>query len=236
MKSAMPQYQVVKSHIINGIRQGRWTVGQQIPSEIELAKKFRLSRMTANRAIRELTADGLLQRIQGKGTFVNDTPALASVLRIQCIGDEIKVRGNEYSCRVVSLRKTILTAVQQANLPLPVGVQVAASTIIHFENLIPLQVEDRLVNLALAPEYLEQDFTQFTPHYYLTQIAPCTRGEHRIQACIPDPRMQRWLAMELGEPCLRIHRTTWTGPTVACSAVLTHPGNRYQLQTVVQSS
>lgn len=233
MKSATPGYQIVKSHIINGIRARRWAVGQQIPSEIELAKKFSISRMTANRAIRELTADGLLERIQGKGTFVSDTPALSSVLRIGCIADEIRERGNQYSCRVVSLRRTVMTVAQRSELPLPVGAEVAMSTIIHFENSVPLQVEERLVNLAVAPDYLNQDFTQMTPHRFLTRWAPCTRGEHRILACLPEARMQRWLAMESDQPCLRIFRTTWTGATVASSAVLTHPGNRYQLQTAV---
>lgn len=236
MKASSPHYQTVKSHIIDGIRSGRWSAGERIPSETALAREFGLSRMTANRAVRELAADGILERVQGKGTFVVEAQPLTSVLQIRSIADEIKARGNNYSARVVSVRLVVVTSSIQQRMWLPVGSQVASSTVIHFENEIPLQVEQRLVNPVLAPDYTSQDFSATTPHDYLTSLAPFSRGEHTIEACWPESRMLRWLQLDSGEPCLRIHRTTWVGSTVASNAILTHAGSRYQLRTSLTSA
>lgn len=232
MKAVAPHYQAIKTHLVDGIRAGRWKVGERVPSETELAREFGLSRMTANRAVRELASEGVLQRIQGKGTFVAEAQPLTSVLEIRSIADEVAARGNHYSARVVSLRTVEVTAVIHERMQLPIGSEVAASTVIHFENSIPLQVEQRHVNLAIAPQYAQQDFKNTTPHAYLSGIAPLTRGEHHIEACLPDSRMAKWLQVEPTDPCLRITRTTWVDRTTASTAVLTHAGSRYRLTTV----
>lgn len=231
MTTAIPHYQAIKSHIVEGIRAGRWSAGQKIPSETELARNFGLSRMTANRAVRELAAEGVLERVQGKGTFVLESPPLQSVLKIRSIAEEVRTRGFEYAARVVSLRESRVSAMLATRMSLPVGSPLWSSIVIHFENASPLQVEQRWVHPAVAPNYLDQDFQQQTPHDYLTQVAPLTRGEHTIEACFPDRRLMRWLEVSEQEPCLRIVRTTWVKQSVASFAVLTHAGSRYQLQT-----
>lgn len=53
---------------------------------------------------------------------------------------------------------------------------------VHFENEIPVQIEDRCVNAAVVPDYLHQDYTVTTPHDYLSLIAPLTEGEHIVEA------------------------------------------------------
>ena len=53
---------------------------------------------------------------------------------------------------------------------------------VHFENEVPVQIEDRCVNAAVVPDYLLQDYTATTPHDYLSLIAPLTEGEHIVEA------------------------------------------------------
>lgn len=65
-----PLYQQIKSLILNGLRLGEWKPGEAIPSEMELAARFRVSQGTVRKAIDELAAENLLVRRQGKGTFV----------------------------------------------------------------------------------------------------------------------------------------------------------------------
>ena len=65
-----PLYQQIKSLILNGLRLGEWKPGEAIPSEVELAARFRVSQGTVRKAIDELAAENLLLRRQGKGTFV----------------------------------------------------------------------------------------------------------------------------------------------------------------------
>ena len=64
--SFSPLYQQIKSLLLNGLRLGEWKPGELIPSEIELATRFRVSQGTVRKAIDELAADNLLIRRQGR--------------------------------------------------------------------------------------------------------------------------------------------------------------------------
>ena len=77
----------------------------KIESEAELVAGLNVSRMTVNRALRELTAEGLLKRIQGRGTFVADRKPQAALLQIRSIAEEIRDRGGSYSCTVHLLQE-----------------------------------------------------------------------------------------------------------------------------------
>ena len=65
-----PLYQQIKSLILQSLQAGEWKPGDAIPSEMELAGRFRVSQGTVRKAIDELAAEHLLVRRQGKGTFV----------------------------------------------------------------------------------------------------------------------------------------------------------------------
>ena len=65
-----PLYQQIKGLILNSLRLGEWKPGEAIPSEMDLAARFRVSQGTVRKAIDELAAENLLIRRQGKGTFV----------------------------------------------------------------------------------------------------------------------------------------------------------------------
>ena len=65
-----PLYQQIKGLILQSLQAGEWKPGDLIPSELELAGRFRVSQGTVRKAIDELSADNLLVRRQGKGTFV----------------------------------------------------------------------------------------------------------------------------------------------------------------------
>ncbi len=65
-----PLYQQIKALLTRGLTLGDWKAGEALPSEPELANRFKVSQGTVRKALDALTADGLLVRRQGKGTFV----------------------------------------------------------------------------------------------------------------------------------------------------------------------
>ncbi|WP_083686133.1 GntR family transcriptional regulator [Rhodoferax koreense] len=65
-----PLYQQIKGLILQSLQAGEWKPGESIPSEMELAARYRVSQGTVRKAIDELAAENLLLRRQGKGTFV----------------------------------------------------------------------------------------------------------------------------------------------------------------------
>ncbi|WP_192457436.1 histidine utilization repressor [Musicola keenii] len=224
-----PIYLRVKQAIISQIRSGAWQAHQRIPSESELVNELGVSRMTINRALRELTSEGYLVRMQGVGTFVAEQKAYTALLEVHNIADEIAARGHRHSSRVIVLESLTADGDQAAQLEISPGQPLFHSQIVHYENDVPVQLELRYVNPSLAPDYLQQDFTRETPHSYLTRVAPLTAGEHRVEAVAAEAAQRDVLALGDHEPCLLIRRRTWHGSRVVTSARLLYPGSRYQL-------
>ncbi|AKH62068.1 histidine utilization repressor [Photorhabdus thracensis] len=225
-----PLYARVKQSIIEKIYTGEWKSNDRVPSEAELVKQFNCSRMTANRALRELTAEGLLVRLQGVGSFVAEPKGQSALFEIHSIADEISARSHQHRCKIVKLSELNADVKQAVELDIIAGTPIYQSIIVHYENDIPVQIEDRYVNAQAVPDYLQQDFTKLTPHDYLSIIAPLTEGEHIVEAIAGDPRSCKLLQIESGAPCLLISRRTWSTHYTVSSARLLFPGNRYKLK------
>jgi GntR family transcriptional regulator, histidine utilization repressor len=224
-----PLYQQVKDHILARIARGQLAEGDAVPSENELTRDLGISRMTAHRALRELTAEGVLRRVQGVGSFVAAPKPQSALLEIRNIAGEISQRGHRHSAIVQLLRRERADAATARALGLAKGAGFFHSLIVHCENDVPVQVEDRQVNPAFAPGYLAQDFTRTTPYEYLTALGPLDAAEHVIEAVLPDAPTQKLLQVRANEPCLLLTRRTWSNGIVVSRACLTHAGSRYRV-------
>ncbi|GAA1658646.1 histidine utilization repressor [Nonomuraea maheshkhaliensis] len=227
--ASAPAYERVKTLIATGVRSGRWTHGQQLPSEHQLVSALGLSRMTINRALRELTHEGLVVRRAGVGTFVAAPKAASALLQVRNIADDVRRHGHRHRTEVVYAREEPSGAADP-ELRAAAGPTVFRTLIVHFEDDTPIQLEDRLVNPAGAPHYLERDFSLQTPHAYLNEVAPLTRGEHIVEAVLADAAERRLLRIGRHEPCLLVRRRTWSGDVLVSAARLLHPGSRHRLE------
>ena len=222
-------YLRVKKFVTEQIAHGALKPGARVPSENELVRQFGLARMTVNRALRELAAEGVLERVAGSGTFVAEQRVHAHPLEVHSIAEEIRARGHEYRARVVTLESLSAPPEIAERCGVRAGAKLDHSVVVHYESAAPLQVEDRYVNPVVIPGYRKNDFTRVTPHDYLMRIAPLQRAEHTVRAVMPEPRIRRLLALAKTEACLLILRRTWAHDRIATVATLHHPGSRYEL-------
>jgi len=227
--SLQPLYLQVKRHILDNIGSGKWGRSMRVPSENDIVKSFGVSRMTANRALRELRDEGILVRIAGVGSFVADRQPHAHPLEIRGIADEIRQRGHVHRAEIVSLERIRAVAELAGDFGIAPRSELYCSVIVHFENDRPVQLEDRYVLPKLAPDYLKVDFSRTTPHDYLVEVAPLQEAEHLLRAVMPDERTRKLLAMKREEPCLLVIRRTWTAGQIASVARLYYPGSRYEM-------
>jgi len=225
----VPLYERVKRHILKGMQSGEWRDGSRLPSEYELMETLGASRMTVHRALREMSAAGMLRRVQGVGTFVRRETPRSALLEITDISEDIAARHHAHRTRIVALEAVRADAHLAAAFTLRPGAKLFRSEIVHYEDDVPVQLEERFVNPAFAPHYLKQDFTARTTSRYLQGIAPAAEVEHIIHAVTPDSWMQKLLEISATEPCLQLRRRTWVGEIPATSSALTHPGSRYSL-------
>ncbi|MGO7421723.1 histidine utilization repressor [Rhizobium ruizarguesonis] len=220
----------IKEQILAEIAEGKLQPGDRVSSESELVAAFGVSRMTANRALRELMFEGVLKRSAGIGTFVSPKHLDVDLLQIRNIADEILERGHTHQAIVVKAGLMKADANVADALELILGAEVMHSLIVHMENDRPIQVEERYVNPLVAPDYLSADFRSMTPHEYLTEVAPITAFEHIVQAVKPDPAIRKYLGLRKDHPCLRVFRRTWSGEAVVTCALLYYPGAQYRLE------
>jgi GntR family histidine utilization transcriptional repressor len=229
LPQAVARYLQVKDFILERIAGGTLRAGERVPSENELTRTLTVSRMTANRALRELAADGVLVRVAGVGTFVAEQRVHAHPLEVRNIADEIRARGHQYRVKVLTLDSLSASRELAERCGVKPGAQLDYSLLTHFEDAAPLQVEERYVNPQVAPGYLRNDFSRTTPHEFLIRVAPLQRAEHIVRALVPERRIRRLLRLEAGEACLLIMRRTFSHGRIASVADLYHPGSRYEL-------
>lgn len=224
----IPIFQRIKDYLLGEINAGRWKEGDVIPSEQALVKQFGVSRMTVNRAVRELTAEQVLTRRQGSGTYVAPQKVQATLVEIRSIADEVRARGHSHRSALQVLEKGQADDLLALQFGVEVGARLFHSVIVHFENDVPIQVEDRWVNPACAPDYLEQDFARITPNEYLIIAAPLQGATYSIEALAPPGDIARMLAIDAAQPCLVLRRRTRAFGQTASAVTMWHPGHRYQ--------
>ncbi len=229
MNAAKPRYQQLKDLIIGRISSGELRPSDRVPSENELVELMSVSRMTANRALRELNDEGYVERIAGRGTFVSDFRSQSHLLEVHNIAEEIAQRGHAHASKV--LRQSLQHARGEVAKALHVeqGTSVFHLLLVHFENGTPIQLEDRHVLASFAPDCLEQDFESVTPSAYLTSVAPLQEAEQVVRATPPNAAVRKHLNFDDDEASLVVIRRTWSAGRPVTFARLHHPGSRYEL-------
>lgn len=227
---ALALFEQIKQSIVRDIESGKLKQGDKIPSETGLSKLFNTSRMTANRALKELMEEGRIVRAQGVGSFVARPKPEAALLEIKSIAKEIAEWGGVHSSEILLLREEKAGEKIAGNMDLNPLDPVFHSIILHRDRGLCVQYSERFVNPEVAPDYLKQDFNAVTPNEYLMEIAPVQEAEHIIEAVICKKNIQKHLDIKPGEPCLSLTRRTWSFDRVATYSIILSPGSRYKLK------
>lgn len=224
-------YERVKAQIRARIDSGEWPPQTRVPSENEIVALFGVSRMTAHRALHELASEGVLLRVRGRGSFVAPQRHRVGTMGVRNIADDIRARGGVHRAELVLAQEEVCGPDLADALERALGLAVFHTVVVHYEDEVPIQLEDRFVNPDVAPDYLSQDFTAQTPNAYLSRVAPLSRSEQSIEAVAPQPWECRLLAIGRGDPCLLVRRRTWSAGRAVTAVRLLHPGTRFRLES-----
>lgn len=211
-----PLYQQIKGLILNSLRLGEWKPGEAIPSEMELAARFRVSQGTVRKAIDELSAENLLVRRQGKGTFVATHAERQVQFRFLKLVPDIGTPGSEGPAQrdIIECRRTRASADVARALALRAGDSVLqARRVLTFAGT-PTILED--IWLPAAPFKgltAERLATYQGPMYALFETefnVRMVRAEEKIRAESAVDGRELLLKVQLGTPLLSVERIAYT--------------------------
>jgi GntR family transcriptional regulator len=138
------------------IQSGEWLVGQQIPSEREMMKIFNVSRATVRQGIENLMKEGILNRIQGKGTFVSPPKFERGVLRLMEFSDVVKQIGLKPDVQLIGKENITPPSNIQKILLLPDGEHVIWLQRLLLLDETPIMIESSYFSASRFPDLLDE--------------------------------------------------------------------------------
>ncbi|WP_201550132.1 UTRA domain-containing protein [Psychrobacter fjordensis] len=242
MTKTVPAYQRIKNAILDNIHSGKWQAGNAISTEMALAEEFGVSRMTVNRALKELSEERVLERRQGSGTFVAQQQFNHTFVEVRNIAQDLKSANRDYRAEVVS--KRVITAdMLDDELRRDFGINKVDGSlgkdgseasvlyevkIIHFADGQPIQFEERWVDANKVPAFIEQDFSVVNTSDYLIAKSPLERGSYTIRALAAPDEIANFLQVTPQSPTLVLCRQTYSAGQVVTFVKMWHAGDRYQ--------
>lgn len=202
-------FREVAAEILRRITAGPWGPGTLLPGEVELAEEFGCSRATVNRAMREISDLGLVERRRKAGTRVRALPIREARFQMPLIRDEIERSGATYRYALIRSEAQAAPDWLRSRLALP-GDAVAVHVVcVHHASGAPFQLEDRWINATALPQVLEQDFAALGPNEWLVATVPFSSVEASFQADAAGELEETHLGCRRGEPIFVAERATW---------------------------
>lgn len=226
------KYLAVRDHLRALIGAGL-RVGAAIPSERELCARFGVSRMTVRQAVDALVVEGLLERVQGSGTYVAE-PKVDLQLRLVSFGEEMRRRGMAPSARVLAARTTTAPRDVADALDLPEGAQVHYLHRLRLADGEAMALEENWLPVELVPDLLDSPEPSVYDALTTGGLAP-SWGEDAIEAVQLDAVTAGHLGLAAGSPGLRIRRRTFSGDRAVDYSQSVYRADRYSLWVPVSA-
>ncbi len=211
-----PLYQQIKGLILQSLQSGEWKPGEAIPSEMDLAGRYRVSQGTVRKAIDELAAENLLIRRQGRGTFVSTHAEQHVQYRFLRLMPDRGDRQSEGPAEraIIDCRRLRATAEIARALALRTGDSVLqARRVLSFSGR-PTILEDLWLPGTPFKGLTAERLSQYHgPMYALFETefgVRMLRAEEKIRAVLPDAEQAALLKVAKGTPLLSVERIAYT--------------------------
>jgi len=230
--SPLPLYYQIQQLLLGTIRSGALKAGQPLPSEQEIAAKFRISRMTARQALKSLGDMGVAYSQRGKGTFVSPFKLEKAFRQVLSFTEETRAVGSRPSSKVLSFESFIPNAEIAGALRLKPKEKVFRLSRVRLADSLPMGIECSHLPVRLYPE-LDRKFDPSTSLYSaLDEFYGISvhMTDEVVEAGLLDAKQARLLQASRGAPAFVFTRSSYVRsgePVEYVKAV--YRGDRYKL-------
>lgn len=208
-----PLYQQIKGLITQSLQSGEWKPGELIPSEMELATRFKVSQGTVRKAIDELSAENLVVRRQGKGTFVATHHEAKSQFRFLRLVPDNGDR-NHPENRILEVKRVRAPADVARRLEMKSGETVVFIRRVQSFAGVPTILEELWLPGAIFKGLTMERLNEYKgPMYALFESEFGThmiRAEEELRAVNADQDVSQSLGVDVGQALLSVERISFT--------------------------
>jgi GntR family transcriptional regulator len=208
----LPLYRRISEELRARIEAGEYGPGDRLPSELELARAYGVSRITSRQALDLLGAEGVLVRRQGMGSFVTLRRVTQPLVRLTDFVEDMAEAGLRPQSRVLSFAIESPPAEIAATLGLEPDAEVYRLDRLRLADSSPIALDWTWLPLQFGRLLLEQDLSRRTIYSILEGEygIPIVSGEYTLAASIAETEQAALLAVDPGAPLLVFDRTTRT--------------------------
>lgn len=211
-----PLYQQIKALLLQSLQSGEWKAGAAIPSEMELAARYRVSQGTVRKAIDELAVENLLVRRQGKGTFVathSEQQVQYRFLKLVPDGGDLASEGPAQRT-IIDCKRLRASAEVARGLAIRSGDAVLQVRRVLAFGGVPTILEDLWLPAGPFKGLTAERLRSYDgPMYALFEAefgVRMVRAEEKIRAVLPDEQQCALLNVPAGTPLLSVERLAYT--------------------------
>lgn len=204
--SPLPLFVQVRDALREHILSGSLSAGSKLPSEGELETTYNVSRITVRQALADLHASGLIEKVNGKGSFVKRPDPPRGLGPLTGFYETMRKRGHKAFGKVSTIRHVKASAAVSANLKVAPGSPVSAVTIMRMVDGEPYARHIAFASAGLLERLVQEDL-ETNDLITIAQERLGYRLDHSdmdISADIADDRIAKSLGIEAGSPLLRL--------------------------------
>ena len=210
----VPKYFRLANWLRQQIREGKLQPGDQLPTEAALCEQFGVSRGTVRQAIQMLVQEGLVEREQGRGSFVR-RPRQRAFFTLTGFREDMRRQGVQPETRVLVTEIVPADEVTAQRLDIPLHAPIIHIERLHLADDRPILYDKRLLARDLCPDLLQEDLATASIHELLIEKyrIPLLRTVHVMEVHLLDQKEASLLQAEPGAPAFFVDRLTYTtGP------------------------
>lgn len=202
--NSTPLYLQLKNKIKREIRTGVLKAGDKLPSEAQLQKMYDVSRVTVRNAMEELTVEGYIIKVQGKGSFVAQSDMLRLPIGVTSFTEDAKMQGVELTSKVIKAEiEDITTDFDRAFFGEKAEGKIFVVKRVRIADGVPVAVEENHFYASLASlkeENLEGSLYEILMNKY--HLVPVNKSRRSIKIVFADENVAEYLDLSLGTPVI----------------------------------
>lgn len=193
-----PKYQMVEQTVRDMIADGALKVGDQIPTEEELCAQFGFSRMTVSKALNNLSADGYIERVPGRGSFVTRRHVNKNLTSAASFTEDMAAIGLKAGARLLSYEVVPASCAPIASEKLGLS---ESDLIHHFVRLrtgndMPIAISDTYISAAVIPAISVECLNGSFYEYVHSLGISTSHADMELRATLPTDEQKRLLEAE----------------------------------------